>query len=79
MEQFGGAFSITKFCRAHSLSKAQYFKLRKDGRGPREMLNGTRGKLISSEAAADWRREREAEASKERAPKRPTEEQPEAT
>jgi hypothetical protein len=32
--------------------------LRNSGRGPREMILGTR-RVISAEAAADWRRERE--------------------
>jgi hypothetical protein len=36
-----------------------YFKLRGQGLGPREMSVGTR-KIISIEAAAAWRRAREA-------------------
>ena len=50
---------IDEFCRAHRISRAHYFNLKKAGLGPREMKLGTRVS-ISREAAADWRREREA-------------------
>ena len=53
------AYSIPEFCEQNSISRSFYFVLRKDGRGPREMSVGRR-KLVSREAAADWRREREA-------------------
>lgn len=53
------AFTIDEFCRAHKFSRASYFNLKKDGCGPREMRVGTRV-IISREAAADWRRDREA-------------------
>jgi hypothetical protein len=56
-----GAYSIKAFCIAHNISEAFYFKLKKEGRGPREMAVGRRT-LISIEAAADWRHEREADA-----------------
>jgi predicted DNA-binding transcriptional regulator AlpA len=52
------ALSIPEFCAAHGLSRSFYFILRKDGLGPREMRVGGRV-LISREAAADWRRDRE--------------------
>jgi hypothetical protein len=55
------AFSIRKFCAAHCISQSMYFKLRNIGLGPREMAVGSR-KLISQEAAAEWRRAREAAA-----------------
>jgi hypothetical protein len=58
------ALSITGFCRAHGISESMYFKIRAQGLGPREMIVGTR-KLISQEAAAEWRAAREA------APKKP--------
>ena len=54
-------FTIAEFCRAHRISQSMYFKLRALGFGPREMMVGTR-KLISLEAAADWRKAREAAA-----------------
>jgi hypothetical protein len=53
------AFSIAEFCKAHGISESMYFKMRALGLGPREMIVGTR-RLISFEAAAAWRRAREA-------------------
>lgn len=55
------AFSIEEFCEAHGFSRATYFSQKRMGHGPREMRVGNRV-LISIEAAADWRREREAAA-----------------
>jgi hypothetical protein len=55
------AFTIAEFCRAHRISQSMYFKQRALGLGPREMVVGTR-KLISQEAAAEWRKAREAAA-----------------
>jgi len=61
-DQLIAAFSIREFCAAHRISQSMYFKLRNmGGLGPREMSVGTR-KLISLEAAAAWRREREHKA-----------------
>lgn len=54
------AFTIDEFCSAHGFSRAHYFNLQHRGEGPRIMRVGHR-KLISREAAADWRRERERE------------------
>jgi hypothetical protein len=49
------ASSIPEFCRQHSISRAQYYVLRKKGLGPDEMR--LLGKvLISREAAARWRK-----------------------
>lgn len=53
-------FSISTFSVAHSLSEAMYFKLRGQGRGPRELRIGTRV-LITFEAAAEWRAKMERE------------------
>jgi predicted DNA-binding transcriptional regulator AlpA len=53
------AFSIHDFCELHSISRAYFYKLVKLGLAPRVMNVGGR-KLISVEAAAAWRREREA-------------------
>ena len=52
------AFTIPQFCKAHNVSRSQYYELRKDGRAPVEMEIG-RKKLISHESAADWRRRME--------------------
>jgi hypothetical protein len=53
------ALSIREFCYSHNISEDFYFKLKRQGKGPVEMKVGTRT-LISIEAAADWRRAREA-------------------
>ena len=52
------ALSIPEFCEAHGISAGFYFKLKRQGEGPREMKVGART-LITIEAAAAWRRERE--------------------
>ena len=58
--------SIAEFCRRHNISPAFYFKLQQLGIGPRVMRIGRRI-LISNEAAAAWRREREAAATEDAA------------
>jgi predicted DNA-binding transcriptional regulator AlpA len=55
------AYSIDQFCAAHGICRASYYNMKKAGTGPREMRVGSRV-LISYESAAEWRREREAEA-----------------
>lgn len=52
-------FTIPEFCRRHKFSQSYFFVLKKTGLGPRTMKLGHRT-LISKEAAAAWRREREA-------------------
>lgn len=51
---FFGAYSIDAFCETHSISRAMFYLLLKDGKGPRTMKVGRRT-LISAEAAHDWR------------------------
>jgi hypothetical protein len=58
------AYSIPEFCDAHRISRAHYFNLQKAGEGPRVMHVGARV-IISREAAADWRRQRELVAERE--------------
>jgi predicted DNA-binding transcriptional regulator AlpA len=53
------ASSIDEFCLAHGISRAMFYKLLKQGLAPRLMTVGTR-RLVSDEAAADWRRQMEA-------------------
>ena len=53
------AYSIDAFCRAHDISRAMFYKLARQGIGPRTMRVGTR-QLISAEAAADWRLHQQA-------------------
>jgi hypothetical protein len=50
---------IPVFCEIHEISRSQYYKERRAGRGPREMRIG-RCVRITKEAQADYRREREA-------------------
>jgi hypothetical protein len=52
------AYSIREFCEAHRLSESMYYKLREAGLGPRE-ARALKKVIITFEAAADWRRERE--------------------
>jgi hypothetical protein len=49
------AYSIPEFCKAHRISQAFFYELKRAGLGPREMVLGRR-RIISCEAAADWRR-----------------------
>lgn len=51
------AYTISEFCLEHRISVAYYYKQRKLGLGPREMILGRR-RLISAEDAAAWRRAR---------------------
>jgi predicted DNA-binding transcriptional regulator AlpA len=52
------ALSIPEFCAAHGISEGFFYKLKKQGKGPREMKVGART-LITFESAAEWRRTRE--------------------
>jgi hypothetical protein len=52
------AYSVNEFCATHRISLAFYYRLKRAGAGPKEMLLG-RKRLISTEAAAAWRRARE--------------------
>jgi hypothetical protein len=54
----GAAYTIDEFCAEHRISRGLFYKMRAAGTGPREIRAGTR-RLISHEAAADWRRQRE--------------------
>jgi hypothetical protein len=55
------ALSIHAFCALHGISEDMYFKMQREGWGPTTMKVGSRT-LISHEAAAAWRAEREAAA-----------------
>jgi hypothetical protein len=55
------AYTINEFCLAHRLCRAQLYRLWKVGCGPRYIRNGVR-RIITVEAAAEWRRDREAES-----------------
>ena len=57
------ALTIEQFCERVGITKPTYFRLRAEGRGPREMR--PRGSLvrISTEAYRDWVRSMETEDS----------------
>src|SRR5262249_7485403 len=59
------AYSIRQFCQAHNISVDTYFRMQRTGLGPATMKVGGRT-LISVEAAATWRRERELAAQEAR-------------
>jgi hypothetical protein len=50
------AFTIAEFCRAHRVSRSWLYAEWRAGRGPRFKRIG-RKKIITDEAAADWRHE----------------------
>jgi hypothetical protein len=61
------AYPIPEFCRRHGISQSFYFLLQRQGLGPRTMKVGARV-VISKEAAADWRRAREAAGESDQTP-----------
>jgi|SRR6516162_6901896 hypothetical protein len=52
------AYTIKEFCEAHRISRSALYALWREGIGPRFISIGIK-KLITVEAAAAWRRERE--------------------
>lgn len=52
------ASTIAQFCADHNISRPTFYNLVAAGRGPRIMKVGSKS-LISTEAAADWRRQME--------------------
>jgi hypothetical protein len=53
------AFTVPQFCSAHGISRALFYILQREGRGPRIMKCGRRT-LIARESAESWRRQMEA-------------------
>jgi hypothetical protein len=53
------AFTVAEFCAAHRVSRSGLYNHWRAGTGPRFMRSGKKV-IITVEAAADWRREREA-------------------
>jgi len=53
------AFTVLEFCSAHRISRALFYILLRNGRGPR-LLKAGRRTLVTADAAADWRRRMEA-------------------
>jgi len=56
------AYSVDEFCARHRISRTLFYKMKSEGLMPATFKLGTRV-LISREAAAAWRRAREAAAS----------------
>jgi predicted DNA-binding transcriptional regulator AlpA len=54
-------YDVESFCRAHRISRAHFYNLLKDRRGPRVMKIGRRT-LITEEAAQRWREDMSATA-----------------
>lgn len=48
-------YSVEEFCNNFGISRAFFYKLNRQGKGPRLMKVGRRT-LISSEAAEEWRK-----------------------
>jgi hypothetical protein len=62
----GDAHTIPSFCVSNAISESLYFELKRKGKGPREIELENRI-IITPDAEADWRREREAETAERRA------------
>lgn len=61
------ALSVNEFCEAHGICRATLYNLWRDGKGPRFFHAGRR-RLITPEAAAEWRHKMETEAASMHAP-----------
>lgn len=55
------AYSVQQFCNAHGFSRALFYKILKDGRGPKVVKLGRRT-IITKESAAEWRSRLESES-----------------
>jgi predicted DNA-binding transcriptional regulator AlpA len=49
-------YSVKNFCATHGISRNLFYTLIKEGKAPKMIKAGKR-RLISEEAAAEWRRE----------------------
>jgi hypothetical protein len=52
------AYSVESFCAAHGMGRSFFYQILREGSGPRTM-KVKKKRLITAEAAADWRRWRE--------------------
>jgi hypothetical protein len=57
-------FTVAEFCAVHRISRTRLYSEWKEGTGPRFFRVGTKI-LITDEAAANWRREREVATAKQ--------------
>jgi predicted DNA-binding transcriptional regulator AlpA len=58
------AYTIPEWCEANRVSRGSFYNLKKAGQAPRTYNVGTRV-LISAEADAEWRKDREAAANRD--------------
>ena len=63
-------FSVSAFCADHGVSRSLFYRLIKEGRGPR-LTKIARRTLISGEAAAEWRARMERETAQAALPRPP--------
>jgi predicted DNA-binding transcriptional regulator AlpA len=56
-----GLFTVDSFCTYHQISRAVFYRIVKDGYGPKTFKIGRRT-YISKEAAEAWRRSMESDA-----------------
>jgi predicted DNA-binding transcriptional regulator AlpA len=56
-------WTVREFCVLHKISESAYYRMRRVGTAPKEILVGRRV-LITREAAARWRKERLREVAK---------------
>jgi hypothetical protein len=58
------AFTVPEFCRRNAISKGLYYKLDKQGKGPRYFFAGVEDghRRITPEAEREWQAQREADA-----------------
>ena len=61
-------FTVMEFCAVHRISRSRLYLEWKAGTGPRFFHVGTKV-LITREAAAEWRAEREKETSQSKTPR----------
>jgi hypothetical protein len=57
-----GARSIDEFAKANGFCRATFYNLKKHGKAPKTFLVGRR-RLVSDQAAAEWQRAMEDQAS----------------
>lgn len=59
------SYTIPEFCAAERISEPYYYKLRAEGRGPKEMRSGERCVRISHRARLEYQKRLEAEDASE--------------
>jgi hypothetical protein len=57
----GATLTIPQFCELEGISRGMFYKMRREGRAPRQMIHSDGCIRISPGARVDWHREREAE------------------